>query len=75
MVFKKIANTFNWKTTHYLWLKQLLNTLSTPFYLLEGNFLPPQHTAIALFQHVNTFNFYTNSADFSQIFSEYNRPT
>ena len=58
LVFKKIANTFNWKTTHYSWLKQLLNPLSSPFYLYEGNFLPPRLTAIALFQHINTCNFY-----------------
>ena len=57
LVFRKIANTFNWKTTHYSWLKQLLNPLSSPFYLYEGNFLPPQLTAMALFQHINTCNF------------------
>ena len=56
-VSKEIANTFNWKTTHYLWLKQLLNPLSSPFYLYKGNFLPPQLTAITLFQHINTCNF------------------
>ena len=56
-VSKEIANTFNWKTNHYSWLKQLLNPLSSHFYLYEGNFLPPRLTAIALFQHINTCNF------------------
>ena len=43
----EIGNTFNWKTTHYSSLKQLLNPLLSPFYLYGGNFLPPQLTAKA----------------------------
>ena len=50
-VSKEIANTFNWKTIHYSWLKPLLNPLSSPFHLYGGNLLPPQLTEIALFQH------------------------
>ena len=56
-VSKEIANTFNWKTTHYSWLKQLLNPLPSPFHLYGDHFLPPQLTAIALFQHINPCNF------------------
>ena len=56
-VSKEIANTFNLKTTNYSWLKQLLNPLSSPFYLYGGNFLPLQFKAIALYQHINPCNF------------------
>ena len=38
-------------------IKQLLNPLSSHFYLYEGNSLPPQLTTIALFQHINTCSF------------------
>ena len=67
-VSKKIANTFNWKTTHYSWLKQLLNPLPSPFHLYGGNFLPPLLMAIALFQHINHCNF-SRSPEISLKFS------
>ena len=56
-VSKEIVNTSNWKTTNYPWWKQLLNPLSSPFHSYGSNFLPPQLTAIALFQHINPCNF------------------
>ena len=52
-VSREIANTFNWKTTNYSWLKELFNPLSSPLHLYGGNYLPPQLAAIALFQHIN----------------------
>ena len=58
----------HWKTTHYSWLKQLLNPLSSPFHLHGGNFLPPQLTTMALFQHINPCNF-SRSLEISVKFS------
>ena len=67
-VSKEIANTFNLKTTHYLWLQPLLNPLSSPFHLHGGNFLPPELTVTALFQHINPCNF-SRSLEISLKFS------
>ena len=54
---QRVSNNFNWKTTYYSWLKQLLIPLPPPFHLYGGNSLPPQLTATALFQHINPCNF------------------
>ena len=56
-VSKEIGNIFNWKTTHYPWVKLLLNSLSSPFYFYGGTFLPPQLRAIAFYQYTNPCNF------------------
>ena len=67
-VSKEIANTLNWKTTHYSWFKQLLNSHPSPFDLHGGNFLPPQLTSLAPFQHINHCNF-SRSLEISLKFS------
>ena len=74
-VSKDIANTSNCKTTHYSWLKQLLNPLLWPFHLYGGNLMPTQLTAIALFQHIYPFNFSRSLEISLNFFSEFNRPT
>ena len=56
------------KQPPYSWLKQLLNPLPSRFHLYGGNFLPPQLTAIALFQHINPCNF-SRSLEISLKFS------
>ena len=65
---KEIDDTFNWKTTHYSWLKELLNPHSSIFYLYGGNFLSPLLTAIAFFQHINPCDIF-RSLQIALIFS------